>query len=122
MAINNRKLFWIARAGSATLRHAFTLIELLVVIAIIAILASMLLPALSRAKEKGQQTVCRSNLKQLALAFKLYTPDNNDTFPSCASQSQFDAQLEDWIWWNVKRKPPFEDPQGSAIGRYIGRF
>src|SRR3954468_24264912 len=107
---------------SRRFRSGFTLIELLVVIAIIAILASMLLPALSRAKEKGQQTVCRSNLKQLSLAFKLYTPDNNDTFPSCASQSQFDAQLEDWIWWNVKRKPPFEDPQGSAIGRYIGRF
>ncbi|HUP79847.1 MAG TPA: type II secretion system protein [Pirellula sp.] len=100
----------------------FTLIELLVVIAIIAILASMLLPALSKAKEKGQQTVCRSNLKQLSLAFKLYTPDNDDTFPGCGSKGSFDPMIEDWIWWNVNRSKAFEDPRKSAIGRYIGNF
>jgi prepilin-type N-terminal cleavage/methylation domain-containing protein/prepilin-type processing-associated H-X9-DG protein len=103
-------------------RRGFTLIELLVVIAIIAILAGMLLPALARAKEKGNQAVCRSNLKQLSLAFKLYTPDNNETFPGCASKGSFNPMLEDWIWWNVNRSPQFEDPQKSAIGKYIGRF
>jgi len=60
---------------------AFTLIELLVVMGVIAIMAAILLPALAKAKEQARGTACRSNMKQLALAFLMYSEDNSDTFP-----------------------------------------
>ncbi len=90
-------------------RQAFTLIELLVVIAIIGILAALLLPVLSAAKQRAAQAQCVNNLKQLGTGMIMYIDDNHDTFPGLASQHN-GFQPADWIYWrtNSALYPPVE--------------
>jgi prepilin-type N-terminal cleavage/methylation domain-containing protein/prepilin-type processing-associated H-X9-DG protein len=94
-------------------RSGFTLIELLVVIAIIAILAALLLPALAQAKQKGQQTTCINNMKQIGLGTLMYCDDNQGAFPGSASNG-VGHQPDDWIFWQTSL-PPGETLEYSMV-------
>jgi len=104
----------------------FTLIELLVVIAIIVILASMLLPALSRAKDKAKAISCMNGQRQLALAWRLYTVENQGRVPF-ASENQYDTSTRaatwvtgkmDWDPGNRSNWDPEADIKNSPLQTY----
>ncbi|MDB5294110.1 MAG: N-terminal cleavage protein [Phycisphaerales bacterium] len=94
----------------------FTLVELLVVIGIIALLISILLPSLARAREEGNRVKCLSNIRQIGAAFLMYANENRHCIPFTSWNDGANLYREDWLWWQAIRSDRIEE---SSIQRYL---
>ena len=101
-------------------KFGFTLIALMTVVVLLFLLGSTFLPALRTAKKRADQMRCLNNLKQVGLGVLQYLPDNNDTFPACASRNTYGFQPEDWIYWRTNR--PGYSVEKSPTAKYMPSF
>ena len=105
---------WLSAAAP---RRGFTLIELLVVIAIIAILASLLMPVLAKAKEQGMRARCIGNIKQILLSTQMYVTDNSDWMPY-TSWSSGTFNVPNWCYTRITTNNPTHMVQRGQLWQY----